>query len=240
MSLGVIARFSTVGEAESARSALEAAGIDCVLADDEIVAIDWLYSNAVGGVKLVVRDEDREQARNILETPSAEPDGIDSDPPDVAPLDAESAEATELPPEEQDETHCPACGSSEATRTPRMLLFLFLAVVLCGVGLAVGQVQIGVTAVMVVALILAMAPTRQCTACGERWSATGQSTEAPSPAFSDTVEERCPRCGSTEFHRIDYRRLKAITLLSSVTLLVVLPVWMFLPKQHCDQCGMSV
>jgi Zn finger protein HypA/HybF involved in hydrogenase expression len=236
MSLGVIARFSTIGEAGSARSALEAAGIDSVLADDEIVAIDWLYSNAVGGVKLVVRDEEREQARNILETPPAEPDAIDSNAPDVASMDAE---ATELPQEQQDGMHCPACGSSEATRTPRLMLFLFLAVVLCGVGLAVGQVQLGVTAAMTAALILAMVPTHHCTACGKRWSATGQSAEVPSPAFSDTVEERCPRCGSTEFHHIDYRRLKAITLLIAATLLVLLPVWMFLPKKHCDQCGMS-
>jgi hypothetical protein len=235
--LGVIARFSTVGEAGSARTALEAAGIDCVLADDEIVAIDWLYSNAVGGVKLVVRDEERELAWNILETPSAEPDAIDND---AISMDAESAEAMELPPHKEDGTQCLACGSSEATRTPRLTIFLFVAVVVCGAGLAVDQVQLGVTAAMVAALILAMVPTHHCTACGGRWNATGKSADVPSPDFSDTVEERCPRCGSAEFHHIDYRRLKAITLLISVTLLVVIPVWMLLPKKHCDQCGMSV
>jgi hypothetical protein len=242
VSLGVIARFSTIGEAGSARSALDAAGIDSVLADDEIVAMNWLYSNAVGGVKLVVRGEDREVAWDILETPPGDPATIDSEASDESARDADSREATELSPDLEDGARCPACGSSEAKRTPRLTLFLFLAVVVCGVGLAVNQVQLAVLAIMIAAFIIAMAASHRCVACGERWSARapGQPAEAPPPDLSDAVEEHCPRCRSAEFHHLDYRRLKAITLLIGGSILVVLPVWPFLPKRHCDQCGLSV
>ncbi len=73
MKPAVVARFGSLGEAESARSALQAAGIDAVLADDEIVALNWLYSNAVGGVKVLVAEEDEERAAAILSTDAMAP-----------------------------------------------------------------------------------------------------------------------------------------------------------------------
>src|SRR5258708_18194044 len=73
MPLAVVARFSTNGEAGIAMSALDAAGIEADLADDVIIAMDWLYSNAVGGGKLVVRDNDLEAAADVLLLTAAEP-----------------------------------------------------------------------------------------------------------------------------------------------------------------------
>jgi hypothetical protein len=41
-------------EAELAKGALETAGIQCVLFDDNMVRMDWFNANAIGGVKLRV------------------------------------------------------------------------------------------------------------------------------------------------------------------------------------------
>ena len=38
--------------------------------------MDWLYSNLIGGIKLLVRDEDAETAKKLLEqSPLEEPEG---------------------------------------------------------------------------------------------------------------------------------------------------------------------
>lgn len=67
----VVRAFSAPHEAHLACSALRAAGIDATVADANIVAVNWLYSNAVGGVKVLVREEDLAAAREILDTRAA-------------------------------------------------------------------------------------------------------------------------------------------------------------------------
>jgi predicted RNA-binding Zn-ribbon protein involved in translation (DUF1610 family) len=64
----VVERFRDVADAELANSALEAAGIQSFLADANVVGVVWTYSNAVGGIRLMVADEDLEAARSILQT----------------------------------------------------------------------------------------------------------------------------------------------------------------------------
>jgi hypothetical protein len=53
-------------EAYIARASLESAGIPVVLADEHTINTDWLYSNALGGVKLLVDAERESIARAIL------------------------------------------------------------------------------------------------------------------------------------------------------------------------------
>jgi hypothetical protein len=53
-------------EAHLARSRLEAEGIPAFVADEHIVSVSWLYSAAVGGVKVLVRATDLEFARELL------------------------------------------------------------------------------------------------------------------------------------------------------------------------------
>jgi hypothetical protein len=65
--LTTVASFDLAAKAELARNVLEAAGIPAVLADAEIVAMDWLISNAVGGIKVQVREEDAERAAAVLD-----------------------------------------------------------------------------------------------------------------------------------------------------------------------------
>ena len=64
----VIARFDTMPEAHIAMGRLEAEGIEAWLADEHLVQTDWLYSIAVGGIKLQVNAEDAQRALEILNT----------------------------------------------------------------------------------------------------------------------------------------------------------------------------
>jgi len=61
-----VATYDEVYKAELAKTALEEEDIIAVLHDTQIVAADWMMSNAVGGVKLKVREEDGERACRIL------------------------------------------------------------------------------------------------------------------------------------------------------------------------------
>ena len=65
-SLVTVGSFTTVGEAEAARLMLESRCITCFLSDAEMIAMDWLMSNAVGGVKLQVTEADAPRASQIL------------------------------------------------------------------------------------------------------------------------------------------------------------------------------
>jgi Putative prokaryotic signal transducing protein len=65
--LATVRRFRDVPEALLAKSVLESAGIECLLADANIIRTDWLWSNLVGGVKVRVQEEDLEEATRILD-----------------------------------------------------------------------------------------------------------------------------------------------------------------------------
>ena len=64
----IIARFDSMPEAHIAMGRLEAEGIEAWLADEHLVQTDWLYSIAVGGIKLQVAAEDAQRASKILAT----------------------------------------------------------------------------------------------------------------------------------------------------------------------------
>jgi hypothetical protein len=67
-----IAAFSEPAHAHLARGFLESAGIPAVVEDQHIVGIHWLYSNAVGGVKLRVSEQHAERAWSLLANRSEE------------------------------------------------------------------------------------------------------------------------------------------------------------------------
>jgi hypothetical protein len=70
--LATVCRFRDMPEALLAKSVLESAGIECLLADANIIRTDWLWSNLVGGVKLRVLEEDLEEALHLLDQNAAE------------------------------------------------------------------------------------------------------------------------------------------------------------------------
>lgn len=62
----IICSFTYPHEAHQARIYLENSAIHCTLQDEMTVQVYGLYSNALGGVKLLVPEKDFEQARNLL------------------------------------------------------------------------------------------------------------------------------------------------------------------------------
>jgi hypothetical protein len=74
---------------------LESEGIFAVVLDDLIASINWFYSNAVGGVRLQVREADAESAALIMER---------------------SAAQQKSPVLDSSITTCPACGSTNIRR----------------------------------------------------------------------------------------------------------------------------
>jgi hypothetical protein len=67
--LVTLQHFRDVPEALLAKGKLESAGIACALADGNLVRMDWLLSNAIGGIRLQVHQQDAEAARAILDEP---------------------------------------------------------------------------------------------------------------------------------------------------------------------------
>jgi hypothetical protein len=62
-----IRQFRDLPDALLAKSVLDSAGIECFLGDDNLIRIDWLWSNLLGGIKLRVRQEDALVASRLLE-----------------------------------------------------------------------------------------------------------------------------------------------------------------------------
>ena len=93
--LVILRQFRDLPEAHLVKGGLESAGIECFFDDDNIVRMDWFISNAVGGIKLLVRPDDFAAAKEILEN------GIPPvfDVPGVG---------------EYEQPRCPKCGSLDA------------------------------------------------------------------------------------------------------------------------------
>lgn len=64
-----IATFSKPEEAHMLRLRLEAGGVPAYLQDENMVQTDWLYSNAIGGVRVQIHEDDADRAGEILQDP---------------------------------------------------------------------------------------------------------------------------------------------------------------------------
>ncbi len=69
-----VAAYSTPWEAQLRRGLLEAAGIEASLADEHTIRLAWMFSYAVGGVKLQVRPRDMKAAAEVLAQPEPLPE----------------------------------------------------------------------------------------------------------------------------------------------------------------------
>lgn len=90
--LVVLRRFRDLPEAMLAKGKLDSEGLESFLADDNTVRMDWLWSNLLGGIKLLVNEEDAAAATRSLEEPIPEQ------------IDFEGAEYYQQP-------RCPRCKS---------------------------------------------------------------------------------------------------------------------------------
>ncbi len=61
-----IATFTDPMGAHLLIARLEGSGVRAYIRDENMVAVDWLYANAIGGVKVDVADEDLERALELL------------------------------------------------------------------------------------------------------------------------------------------------------------------------------
>lgn len=103
-----IASFSFPYEAQIARGKLESEGVPAVVADEHTINMQWLYSDAMGGVKVQVPVPFVDQARQVLGADYSEA------------LVAEQGE---------DKLLCPQCGSDNTellVKGKRMAFLLFL------------------------------------------------------------------------------------------------------------------
>ena len=111
--LVTIRTFSQAMEAHIVRSRLEAEGIQSFVADEHTVDANWLYSNAIGGVKLQVHRADVPQVQEVLarQTGGLEPDALVGEG---------------QPSEDQPSVTCPHCGSDQVhyVRYARRALYL--------------------------------------------------------------------------------------------------------------------
>ena len=105
-----IARYSFPYKAHIAKAKLESEGIVAFIADEHTINAQWIYSDALGGVRLQVPAKDTELALKVLE------------------IDCSKQLEAEIP---IDLRRCPACGSTSLehfTKGKRMafLIFAFL------------------------------------------------------------------------------------------------------------------
>ena len=61
-----VATFNFPSEMHSARALLETEGIECFTKDELTAQVHNFYSQAIGGVKLQVREDDAERAKELL------------------------------------------------------------------------------------------------------------------------------------------------------------------------------
>ncbi len=65
--LVTLCSYRDLPEALLAQGKLQSQGIECFLADENIVRMDWYWSNLIGGIKLQVAAEDKDAAITALE-----------------------------------------------------------------------------------------------------------------------------------------------------------------------------
>ena len=61
-----VGTFATAAEAHVAKTRLESDGIDCLLADESLLSLHWLYATAKGGLRLQVPEKDFQDAIKSL------------------------------------------------------------------------------------------------------------------------------------------------------------------------------
>ncbi|MGC3989622.1 MAG: DUF2007 domain-containing protein [Chthoniobacteraceae bacterium] len=116
-----IATFSKPEEAHLLRIRLESVGIPAFVQDEAMVQLDWLYSNAIGGVRVQVADEEVEEAQQLLR----EDRGVE---------------------EIQCDPRCPKCGSTALETEAYSKRIAFLSVLLLLIPLIIPRKRIRCTA----------------------------------------------------------------------------------------------
>lgn len=117
-----VANFSHSTEADPVVAWLESEGIECFVTNEHTITMNWLYSNAIGGVGVRVKAADVDRAKAILQV-VLNPDAIrDESAPANSEADQESDDNSEI--------RCPKCGSENVyyEKFSRRLVFASWAI----------------------------------------------------------------------------------------------------------------
>jgi Putative prokaryotic signal transducing protein len=89
---GILRRYRDLPEAVVVKSILDSDGIECFLTDENLIRMDWFWSGLLVGVKLWVKQQDVDEAQNL----------IDQSPPEGFNVEGVG---------EFQQPHCPKCHS---------------------------------------------------------------------------------------------------------------------------------
>lgn len=104
--LVTIRRYRDLTEAQIAQSLLESEGIQSWIQNENLVRVDWMYSNAVRGIRLQIAQEDESRAKETL----------DGQTPPTIVFDGKS---------EFVQPTCPTCGSRDISSIGSVLYPIF-------------------------------------------------------------------------------------------------------------------
>lgn len=103
----IIGSYQTPAEAHIVAGRLRSAGISAEILDEHFVSANWLYSNAIGGVRVQVPEDELSAAEELLR------ENVEVEP---TPIEATSQESTtsEVPAQEVSTSpQCPKCASAD-------------------------------------------------------------------------------------------------------------------------------
>lgn len=104
----IIRAFTFPAEAHVAKSYLESYGIETYLQDEMTVQVHNFYSNAIGGVKLLVKESDCEQGIQLLKDGGFINDAEDNAINKIAVVNTEGIKS---------KCNCPFCNSENISRS---------------------------------------------------------------------------------------------------------------------------
>ncbi|HTL28438.1 MAG TPA: hypothetical protein VL282_04435 [Tepidisphaeraceae bacterium] len=136
-----VATFWQPTHAHIARLKLESEDIDCVIIDENLVATDWLYANAVGGIKLQVHEGDAARARELLHVTDEKEELIE---------------------------RCPNCDSTRVGFEKFANSWSFVLILVVGLLLLFVQPLIGLV-IFLPLIAFGFGAQRTCEQCGYRW-----------------------------------------------------------------------
>lgn len=109
----IVITFTSPTEAHMAKGYLEANEIDTLIRDELTVQVNNFYSNAIGGVKLLVRNSDLEDAVKLLKDGGYLPNGS-SDDNKIEVVEIDKSVNTGI---------CPFCKSDNISKQKSMSAF---------------------------------------------------------------------------------------------------------------------
>lgn len=136
----IIQTFTFPQDAYMAKAYLESAGIETLLQDEMTAQIYSFYSNAIGGVKLLVRNNDRERGLQLLTEGGY-----------LVPPEEDTNDGWIWVEKTEDTTHCPFCRSENIARRREVSVAAMILYFLLGV------------------LFPLFRPVWKCYDCGKAW-----------------------------------------------------------------------